>query len=379
VVGISGRRLAPMWFDIAVAVLALTSSLALAPGAARGQPGARPLDAVAYALVVAACAALVVRRRYPVPVAVVVGFALLVFAVRDYPGGPLVVAVMIALYTVGARLRRRDAIVVGAVALVLLAGRSVAAIAAHGQVSPFSWAAPGWVVACLLAGVVMRARRQAVQAIRDRAEFAERTRDEEARARVAEERLRIARDLHDVVGHGFATIHVQARAAAALLDGDPAGARQALGAIESTSRDALREIRAALRAIRGDGTEAGAGLEALLAPARAVGLEVRASLAGAAALPAPTAQVVYRVVQESLTNVLRHAHAGTVTVSVVRDDGAVRVEVADDGGGSVGAHRGDGHGLTGMRERVEAVGGRLDAGPTGEGGWRVSARVPVAG
>jgi signal transduction histidine kinase len=383
VLRVSGLRSRSVMFDGAVAAVVLAASLAVAPGAARGQPGTRPLDGWAYVLVVAACAALVARRRYPLPVAGVVGTALLAFAVRDYPGGSLVLAVMVALYTVGANLGRRQALVAGGVAVVLVAARSVAGVAAHGQVSAYSWAAPGWVVACLLAGMVVRSRRQAMRAIRDRAEQAERTRDEEARARVAEERLRIARDLHDVVGHSFAAVHVQARAAAALLDSDPVGVRQALAAIEATSRDSLREIRATLSALRRDGPRpvlAGpAPLRELLAPVRAAGLDVQATVDDELALPAAVGHVVYRVVQESLTNVLRHAQASTVTLRVAGDGRGVRVEVRDDGRGSAEPAVLDGHGLTGMRERVAAVGGRLEAGPVAEGGWRVTGWVPVEG
>jgi signal transduction histidine kinase len=380
---VSGRFRSPAVFDGVVAVAVLVVSLAVAPGAARSQPGTRALDAWAYLLVVVACGVLVVRRGHPLPVAGAVGAALVVFAVRDYPGGPLVVAVMVALYTVGAGLARREALAAGAVATVLVAVRSVAAVAAHGQVSAFSWAAPGWVVACLLAGMVVRSRRQAVQAIRDRAEQAERTREGEARALVAEERLRIARDLHDVVGHSFAAVHVQARAAAALLDTDPTGARQALAAIEATSRDSLREIRATLSALRRDTPQpvvAGtAQLRDLLAPVRAAGLTVQATVDDTLTLPAAVGHVVYRVVQESLTNVLRHAEATTVTLTVVRDGRGVRVEVRDNGRHPAEPAVADGHGLTGMRERVAAVDGRFDAGPTAEGGWRVIASVPVEG
>jgi signal transduction histidine kinase len=379
-VSVAGRRLPWVGLDAAVAALVLAVSVAVAPGAARGQPGTRALDVLAYAVVVAACAALVVRRRHPLPVAGVVGAGLLVFAVLDYPGGPLVVAVMVALYTVGVGVARRSALLAGAAAVVLVAVRSVTVIAEHGQVSAYSWAAPGWVVACLLAGMVVRSRRQAVQAIRDRAEQAERTLEEHARARAAEERLRIARDLHDVVGHSFAVVHVQARAAAALLDTDLAGARQALAAIEATSRDSLREIRAALSVLRRDTPpilDGMAALEQLLAPAQAAGLQVHAAVDDALALPPDTGHVVYRVVQESLTNVLRHAQATTVTVTVVGKDGGVRVEVRDNGREAPADAEHGGHGLTGMRERVAALDGQLDAGPVEDGGWRVTVWLPT--
>ena len=377
----SVRRWSTVVVDGAVAVLVFAVSVALAPRAARGQAGTRPLDWLAYVVVVAVCAALVARRRYPLPVAGVAGAGLLVFAVLEYPGGPLVVAVMVALYTVGVSVGRRAALLAGAVAVVLLAVRSVTVVAAHGQVSTYSWAAPGWVVACLLAGMVVRSRRQAVQAFRDRAEQAERTREEHARASAAEERLRIARDLHDVVGHSFTVVHVQARAATALLDTDPDGARQALAAIETTSRDSLREIRAALSVLRRDTSppvlDRPAALDQLFAPARAAGLHVDAGVDSTVVLPPEAGHVVYRVVQESLTNVLRHAGATAVTVTVVGEDGGVRVEVRDNGRGVPETATAGGHGLTGMRERVAALGGRLDTGPAGDGGWRVAAWLPV--
>lgn len=378
----AARQSRPLLTDAAVAAVALVAALALAAGASAGQPGTRAMDGWAYPLVVAAYAALVARRRWPLPVAGVVGGTLLVFAVRAYPGGPLVVAVMVALYTLGVSLTRSQALVAGALAAVLVAARSVIAVTAHGQVSAFSWAAPGWVMVCLLAGMVMRGRRLAMDALRDRAWQAERGREETARARAAEERLRIARDLHDVVGHSFAAVNVQARAAVALMDAaDLVAARQALVAIDAASRDALREIRAVLGTIRSDDTgpaaTRGTGqLPELLAPVRAAGLAVHAVIEELR-LPPIVDEAVYRLVQESLTNVLRHAHASTVAVTLVRDGGRVSVEVRDDGVG--GTDGGQGHGIAGMRERVGMVGGSCVAGPAGDGGWRVAASIPVQG
>jgi signal transduction histidine kinase len=325
-------------------------------------------------------AALTLRRRHPLPVAALVAGALLIFAVRGYPGGPLLLAVMVVLYTVGASLGRRRALVAGGVAVVLVAGRSVAVIAAEGGPSPFSWAAPGWVLACLLAGMLVRSRRQAVQAQRDRAQQTERVRAEQARTRVVQERLRIARDLHDVVGHTFAAVHVQARVAAALMETDPAGARRALAAIEATSRDALHEIRATLGVVRSDPAAlligSPADLDKLLAPARAADLRVHTTVDLDAPLPSSIATVVYRVIQEALTNVLKHASATTVGVTVARDGDGVRVEVRDDGCGQQERDDPARSGLAGMAERIAAVGGRLDAGPVAGPGWRVVGWIP---
>jgi len=374
-------RWRPLVADAGVAVGVLAVSLALSAGAARGQPGTRALDPVAYLVTVLASAVLVMQRRHPVTTAAVVGAALLVFAVRDYPGGPLAVPVAVALYSVGVGVRRRRAMIVGAVALLLVTARSVTAVAGHGTVSAFSWAVPGWVVACLVWGVAVRARRQATAALRQRAEAAEATREAEARRRVAEERLRIARELHDVVGHSFAAVNVQARAAGTLLDADPVGARAALDAIATTSRDALREIRATLSVLR-ESTDAGlARLDSALDPLRAAGIRVETTVdVPAGSLPAVVDAAVYRVVQEATTNVLRHAGATTVAVTVSRHGGEVHIEVVDDGAaGSTARQPVHGRGIAGMRERAVGLGGQVDAGPAGEGGWRVVARIPVSG
>jgi signal transduction histidine kinase len=376
--------------DAGIGVVALALSVLFGRHAALSQPGSRPLDPLGYALVVAACAALAARRMAPVPVLAIVAAVLLVFAVYDYPGGPLLIPVMVAVYSVGTALARRAVLACRAVVTAIVVARAWLS-AADGRVSAFTWAAPGWVLASLAWGAAVRSRRQLLESARLRAELAEQTREAEAERRADQERLRIARDLHDVIGHSFAAVNVQARVAGTVLDSDRAGARRALTAIESISRAALQEIRQALGVLRQGGHEptvAAASLTdqicRLVEPLRQAGIRVEAQVdMGDVALPRAPADAVYRVVQESLTNVMRHAAAQTVQVRVAREGQAVAVEIANDdtgraAAGLAGAAPASGHGLAGMRERVIALGGQLQAGPDG-GGFRVAGMVPVNG
>lgn len=376
--------------DAGIGVVALALSVVFGGHAALSQPGTRPLDVLGYLLVVVSCVALVARRVAPLPVLSVVAAVLLVFAVFDYPGGPLLTPVMVAVYSVGTALERRAVLACGAVVTAIVVARAWLS-AAQGEVSPFTWAAPGWVLASLAWGAAVRSRRQLLESARLRAELAEQTREAEAERRADQERLRIARDLHDVIGHSFAAVNVQARVASTVLDSDRTSARRALTAIESISRAALAEIRQTLGVLRQGSLRPtmtaaamAARLCALLEPLRQAGIMVDAQVdLGDMALPLEPADVVYRVVQESLTNVMRHAAAQAVGVRVAREADAVAVEITNDGTGQaavspLGAGPASGHGVQGMRERVAALGGRLDAGPDG-GGFKVTGRVPVDG
>lgn len=383
-------------FDAVLASATLAASVALTSSAGRSQAGTHPVDGMAYAVVVVCCGLLALRRRFPFPVTAAVGAGLLLFALRDYPGGPLILPVMIALYTIGTTQERRRALLVGVSATAVVVVRAWATTTGHGQVSAFTWAAPGWVIASLMWGAAVRSRRQTIDALRQRAEEAERTREQEAARRVADERLRIARDLHDVIGHSFTTVNVQARVAATVLANAPDQARQALQAIETISRDALREIRQTLSLLReqtrDDGRhEQGATtarlqyLDQLLEPLRVAGLSVEETVdLPGRPLPLVVDAAVYRIVQEALTNVLRHASARRVTVRITADDHGVKIEVVDDGtvsrvAAGLPARTPGGHGIEGMRERAQALGGHLDAGPLPGGGFGVTAYLPVAG
>jgi signal transduction histidine kinase len=247
---------------------------------------------------------------------------------------------------------------------------------------------PGWLVAVLVAGEVARSRRDYLAEVERRAVEAERTREEEALRRATEERLRIAREVHDVLSHSISMINVQAGVAVHLLDTKPEQARTALVAIKQASKDALRDLRATLGVLRDvdeqDRARGPAGglhrLEDLVSGAQAAGLRLEVSTSGdPREVPAGVDLAAYRIVQESVSNILRHAGTttGAVTVQFAPHDLIVLIENdagTRDGAGTQGA----GNGIRGMRERAEALGGDLEAGPRPDGGFRVRARLPLA-
>jgi signal transduction histidine kinase len=213
------------------------------------------------------------------------------------------------------------------------------------------------------------------------------TREAEAHRRLGEERLRIAREVHDVVAHSMVAINVQAGVAAHLLDHDTDQAREALLHIKRTSGDALSDLRATLGVLRDPAADAPTGpaagldhLEAVAGRLRAAGIDVVLDIDTVGAVPTPVHTAGYRIVQEALTNVLRHAgaHAVGVVVRAAGDDDRLTIVVTDDGDGRTGPTDGAGAGLRGMRERAEALGGTLHAGPAPGGGWRVEATLPLA-
>jgi signal transduction histidine kinase len=356
-------------------------------------PDWRTPDAWAWLLLTAGPAALLLRRRWPLGVLAVTVACGLAYAARTYPEGPSQLAVFPALWTVALTVPRRRAWLAAALTAAAAAGSE---LFLYGETmfdgEPLYAAVT--VFAAMWWGESVRARRAYVAELRDRAERAERTREEEARRRVDEERLRIARELHDVVSHTIGVISVQAGVAAHLLHRRPDQAADSLAAIRQASDEALGELHAMLGVLRerdgdrdGDGGGAplapapGLGeLDALVAQAAAAGVEVRVSVAGGPRrLPPAVDLACYRVVQESLTNVLRHARASRAEIAVTHDNGLVVVEVTDDGRGAVGNGTGSGQGIVGMRERARSLGGSLEAGPRPGGGFRVQATLPVGG
>jgi signal transduction histidine kinase len=344
----------------------------------------------AYLLVAAASLVLAVRHRWPVPVLVVSTVAVAVYTLLGYVNGAALLAPMIALFALACQLSVRRALAWGVGMLAVL----MVAMYAGNPVSP-TWGA--WDVTPFMAGVACFAgiavgnRRAYVASIRDRAEA-------DAQRRIDEERLRIARELHDVVAHTMATINVQASAAAALLPDRPRQAEESIAAIRSASKDGLRELRAILNVLRHadealDPTEPAPGLarlDALAEGVRAAGLPVTVTVTGAPRpLPAVTDVAAYRIIQEALTNSIRHAGPATAAVGVRYAGDALLVEVTDTGRGPrvpghTGGHTGGqsagpaiGHGLRGMRERAAAAGGTLEIGPGTDGGFRVAARLPA--
>jgi len=346
----------------------------------------RPLPTLqSYALVAAAFLPLVLRRRFPLTVLAVTSLAAAAYEYLPNPPSMVFVAPLIALYTVGTLRDRRTLLI----AAVLAAAVQLAvALPAWGDTA--YWPEGLRIVSMLgvaaALGDATRNRRAYVAEVEQRAIDAERTRDEEAARRVDEERLRIARELHDVTAHSLSIIAVQSGAASAVLDTDRAEARRALEAIRRTSKDALTELRSMLGVLRSaEDTDAPlaptpglARLSELLAPLAEAGVSAELTVEGDIAdIPAVVDSSAYRIVQEALTNIVRHAGPCSATVTVTRTDDDLVISVADTGAGrSAGA--GEGHGLTGMRERATALGGSFEAGPGDDGGFVVTARLPVA-
>jgi signal transduction histidine kinase len=222
---------------------------------------------------------------------------------------------------------------------------------------------------------------------RERSDEAERARRQEEIARAGQERLRIARELHDVLAHNVSLINVQAGTALHLLDQQPERARPALEAIKEASSETLREVRSVLGILRGPGEEAPrsptagtAGVEELISRTAAAGIAVASEVRGEPRpLPASVDLAVYRILQEALTNVARHAQPATATVRLTFAEDDLTLEVEDDGRAGNGAVPAAGNGIAGMRERVAAMGGDFSAGPRGDSGFRVAARLPLGG
>jgi signal transduction histidine kinase len=369
--------------DVVPALALLVFLCLVSPIAAdKGQHGS--LDPGAYALCVTASLAFVVRRKLPI-VTYTVALASTFAYVITYGPGPIFVSAFGALIVLVVA-RPRPVWIPSAVfgALALAAAELMAEGASFG-IAVFAGV---WVGAAVLAGEAVRARKAEVAEMLARAELAERNREEEALRRVAEERLRIAREVHDVVGHGLATISLQAGVAEHLLASRPEEARTSVVAIRQVSRQALEELRAEIGALRRGADDAAPraptpGLDAvprLVDSMREAGLDVRLERSGdGAALPTEVVQTAgYRIVQEALTNVARHAGSSAHARVVVKAGrSALEVEVVDDGPGTAGAELAEGNGIAGMRERAAALGGRFEAGQVNGGGFRVWARLPA--
>jgi signal transduction histidine kinase len=333
------------------------------------------------------------RRRLPVPVFVVTALTSLVYFGLDFQDGPGWLALFIALYTLAAYGDGRRSLMIAGVGIAVLA---VGWLIAGADIQPRD--AIGWVffrIGASILGVTLgesvRSRRVIAAEAERRAELAERTREEEARARVDAERLRIAREVHDTVAHAIAIINVQSGVTAHVLDKRPERAREALRAIEQTSSRALREMRTILGVLRDDGRDDVDGrgphpglaqIDELTAKARDAGLDIKLEeTAPATPLPSAVDSVAYRILQESITNVIRHVGPTRVTVAVNPGVDALEIRVTNEGRrvpADTTAAAEPGHGIMGMRERCQLLGGELDAGPTPGGGFEVTARLPLA-
>lgn len=365
-----------------------------------GQPEAvlRPLSdlgALGYLLLIVPGVALIARRWQPVPVFAVTALASAVYYLLDFPDGPGWLALFVAIYTLTAHGDGRRSLYLAGAGIAVLAGIWLFSAA---DVEPP--AAIGWVYFRIGAAIMSAALGESVRSRKfiaaqalERAELAERTREDEARARVDAERLRIAREVHDTVAHAIAIINVQAGVTAHVLDKRPEQARETLRIIEQTSSRALSEMRAILGVLHddNDGRVPHPGLEQLgdlAAMAREAGLEVELDAPAPPSAPTAVGVAAYRVVQESITNVIRHVGPTRVTIAVNHRADTLEVRVTDAGPSvktpaaqrcNGGAGAASGRGIAGMGERCRLLGGDLDAGPLPHGGFSVTARLPLTG
>jgi hypothetical protein len=370
------------WRDVFPALVVALLQVGGTAAASHRQPERWSLNALGFALLLAGPVALIVRRRWP-EVSLAVAFsAALAYWLTDYPRGPagfpaLVVALVSAVVA-GRRAFAWGTLAVGYVGFTVLPPLL-------GQESWDLGRALGlaaWLLVLGTGAEIIRSRRER------RAELAH-VQAEEARRRASEERLLIARELHDVLAHNISLINVQAGVALHLLDERPDQARPALTAIKDASKEALGELRSVLDVLRrsGDGTTAPrdptAGLRdlpGLVERTRTAGLDVTLDVSGdVRPIPAGVDLAAFRIAQEALTNVVRHAHAGSARVRLDYGDEHLAVQVDDDGdaGAPVPSREGAGRGIAGMRERVQALDGTFEAGPRPGRGFRVRARLPI--
>ncbi|MFG1999177.1 sensor histidine kinase [Spirillospora sp. NPDC048911] len=324
------------------------------------------------------CGALAFRRSRPIAVVAVTAVASAAYYPVTEPDGPMMVVFVVALYSVAAQ---------GHLVIASAAGSAAMAAVAYGEISSgvnhladgALYLLAGWFVAVVAVGAVVHNRHAYLREAELRAVEAERGREEEALRRTTEERLRIARELHDVLGHNISLINVQA--SAALHGKDPARADEALTAIKETSKETLRELRTTLGVLRQvDETAPVApppGLDRLEElTTRAIGPEIRTEIEGdPRPLPPEADLAAFRIVQEALTNVTKHSDATAVTVRIRYTPAAVRVQIDDDGRSKPAPT--PGNGIRGMTERAEALGGTLAAAPRPDGGFRVEASIPA--
>jgi signal transduction histidine kinase len=372
-----------MWSDVLVAAVVLLFCLAFPEGFGAH----RPVDAL---LQLALVIPLVWRRRAPMAVFLIVAVVALTQWLVAVPA-PGDVALLVALFTVavhGAPTRALTA------AGILEAGVVMASVrwAPAGDVARSIVFLSGMVVAALFAGVTLRTWRDHLDAVVERATRLEAERDQQAQLAAAAERSRIAREMHDVVAHNLSIMVTLADGAHAVALSNPARSCEAMAEVSATGRLALTDMRHLLGVLRADGTEAGrapqpdlSGLPGLLDRVRGTGLEVELEERGKRFdVPPGVGLTVYRIIQESLTNVLKHAEdPSTARVELAFRSPYIDLSVRDDGrspdGVPVEHAMDEGHGLSGMRERAAVYGGELHAGPGGEGGWQVTSRIRVDG
>ncbi|MDT0341477.1 sensor histidine kinase [Streptomyces litchfieldiae] len=372
-------------------ITALALVLYLFGAAIQPEPddGLTPPPFSVYPLAVVSCAALPLRHRAPrTVVALTAGCGVLAPALGFDFNLLLLVPVMIAAYALASRPASREVSVPTVATTAALAASSLVDGLGSWQESGTASAVAVPLLATVIGGSV-RNRRSYLAAVEERARRAEECRESEARRRVVEERMRIARDLHDVVAHHITLVHAQASVATLFFDSRPEEARESLDRLTENTSSALDELRATVGLLRQSGDPGApldpppglAELPALAESFGPAGLAVSVSVCanGPARPLSPGADLTaYRIVQEALTNVAKHAGTGAARVDLAYGHDRLTITVTDDGRQAAGAaDRPPGYGLIGMRERAAAVGGRLSAGPRREGGYLVTAELPL--
>lgn len=359
-------------------------SLGITAGATRWMPGHHPLNLLGAGLLVAAFLVLIPSRGQPLLGYSASTLLTLLYLLTGHPPGPIFLAPFVGLIPVIASSSSWRVwlpfAALGGVALATVHGFS------GGNLLASSIFLGVWILAATGLGLAVNVRRRFLAEVTARGQWAQRTRAEEEGRRLAEERLRIAREVHDVVGHSLAVISLQAGVAEHLLETRPEEVREAVSAIRRVSRQALGELRVELASLREgsaiEGTAPTPGIpevRELVSVIREAGMQVDLALGDDCLLvPAVVGAAAYRIVQEALTNVARHAGAGAVvTVVLGRSATALEVEVVDHGGTLTADPISEGNGIAGMRERVAALNGQLEVERTGTG-VRVWASLPVA-
>ncbi len=346
------------------------------------------LDAVGVALLLGQTLPIAVRRRNPMRILLLAGASITLYSLLGYADSNGYLGTFVAFYTVAAHEARRRAMVAAAITAVgILVSYASYAVAdpTHGWTTNLTGTYLSYALAWLI-GDNLRVRRAYTQQLEGRAIELVHEREEKAALAVSEERARIARELHDVVAHHVSVMVVQSAGARRVLDKDPALARQAMEAVEIAGRTALTEMRRMLEVLRTDDSGVGpqpslGDLDRLIGEVREAGLPVDLRIEGAQReLPGGMDLAAYRIVQEALTNAVKHAGKATAVVSVKFSPESLDIEVRDDGRGAAAPlleGGGGGHGLIGMNERVGLYGGELQTGPVFGGGYRVWATFPL--
>jgi len=375
----------PKRVDIAIALIMWVIQIVGTLYVARNQPDRRAMDAFALILLTAGSAALVLRRRYPGWVLIGTNVIVLFYVLLNYPKGPNFLITLVAFFSAATAGRRLMAWVVLTAEFVAFPWLPYVLGNDAAPTSTATLALASWLL--VLATVAELTHRRQQQKLR--------AREEEARRRASEERLRIARELHDVLGHNISLISVQAGVALHLIDQQPEQARVALSVIKDASKEALRELRSVLDVLRqvheeSPRTQAPRApapglihLDELVARAAEAGLQVQTEIAGdLKRLPASVDLTAFRIIQEALTNVMRHAGQTSSSVHVSCNEHELTLRIDNEVGNESNSSSegiGLGQGILGMKERASALGGVVEAGPRPEGGFRVLARLPLDG